>query len=88
VISSDEMTSIQGPVPLSPHPSPRQNADDAGQPQVLAGGAQAYLAAYDVHQAPVSGHCAPSTGIVPFMSLVEQVMTVEPYASASRCSGS
>jgi hypothetical protein len=48
------------------------------------GGALSYLAAYDVHRARVFGRCAPSTGIVPFMALVEQVMTVEPYASAKR----
>jgi len=48
------------------------------------GGALAYLAAYDVHRARVFGCCAASTGIVPFMALVEQVMTVQPYASAKR----
>jgi hypothetical protein len=48
------------------------------------GGALAYLAAYDVHQARVFGRCAPATGIAPFMALVEQVMTSEPYASAKR----
>jgi hypothetical protein len=48
------------------------------------GGALAYLAAYDVHHARVFGRCAPSTGIAPFMALVEQVMTTEPYASATR----
>lgn len=48
------------------------------------GGALAYLAAYDVHRARVFGRCAPSTGIVPFMALVEQVMTTESYASAKR----
>jgi len=31
------------------------------------GGALAYLAAYDVHQARVFGRCEPTTGIVPFM---------------------
>jgi hypothetical protein len=30
------------------------------------GGALAYLAAYDVHQAWVLGRCAASTGITPF----------------------
>ncbi|MFJ9153364.1 transposase [Streptomyces sp. NPDC102270] len=44
----------------------------------------AYLAAYDVHQATVFGRCEATTGIVPFMTLVEQVMTQEPYASAKR----
>jgi hypothetical protein len=48
------------------------------------GGALAYLAADDVGQAKVYGRCAPSTGIKPFMALVEQVMTHEPYASATR----
>jgi hypothetical protein len=42
------------------------------------------LAAYDTGRARVFGHCAASTGIKPFMALVEQVMTREPYASATR----
>jgi DDE superfamily endonuclease len=49
-----------------------------------AAGALAYLAAYDVGRAKVFGHTAPATGIEPFMALVEQVMTAEPYASARR----
>ena len=48
------------------------------------GGALAYLAAYDVHRAQVMGRCEPTTGIVPFGRLVEQVMTTQPYASAKR----
>ncbi|MET7666212.1 IS630 family transposase, partial [Streptomyces sp. NPDC005463] len=48
------------------------------------GGALAYLAAYDIHRTEVFGHCEQSTGIVPFMRLVEQVMGNEPYASAKR----
>jgi hypothetical protein len=47
-------------------------------------GALAYLAAYDVHQATVFGHCEPTTGIAPFMALVAQVLSQEPYASAKR----
>ncbi len=47
-------------------------------------GTLAYLAALDVHHATVIGRCAPTTGIVPFGDLVEQVMTREPYASARR----
>jgi hypothetical protein len=43
-----------------------------------------YLAAWDVHRAKVFGRCEPATGIEPFGRLVEQVMTAEPYASASR----
>ncbi|WP_406336114.1 IS630 family transposase [Streptomyces sp. NBC_00203] len=48
------------------------------------GGALAYLAAYDVHQAKAFGRCEATTGIVPFMALVEQVMAQEPYAGAKR----
>ena len=48
------------------------------------GGALAYLAAWDVHRAKVFGRCEPTTGIVPFGNLVEQVMTQEPYVSARR----
>lgn len=32
----------------------------------------------------VLGRCEPTTGIVPFMNLVTQGMTTEPYASAKR----
>jgi hypothetical protein len=49
-----------------------------------SGGALSYLTAHDVHRTKVSGSCAPSTGIEPFMALAEQVMTTEPHASAKR----
>ena len=52
--------------------------------EYVRGGTLAYLAALDVHHATVIGRCAPTTGIVPFADLVEQVMTTEPYASARR----
>lgn len=48
------------------------------------GGTLAYFAAYDVHHATLIGRIAPSTGIVPFMELADDVMTREPYASADR----
>ena len=48
------------------------------------GGALAYLAAWDVHQARLFGRCEPTTGIAPFGRLVDQVMTTEEYASARR----
>ncbi|MEU4235497.1 hypothetical protein AB0F17_65480 [Nonomuraea sp. NPDC026600] len=47
------------------------------------GGALAYLTAYDVHAARVMGRTSPTTGIIPFMDLVTQVMTQESYASAT-----
>jgi hypothetical protein len=74
-------------MPLPPQPRTGQGSDDAGQPRIRPRrGVGAYLAAYDVHQAQLYDQCAPSTGIVPFMALVEQVMTREPYASAKRVS--
>lgn len=46
------------------------------------GGTLAYMAAYDVHRAHLIGNVAARTGIVPFMELVDKVMTQEPYAGA------
>jgi hypothetical protein len=57
---------------------------DARQPHLRARRSPAYLAAYDIHRAEVFGRCEQSTGIGPFMRLVEQVMGSEPYASAKR----
>ncbi len=47
-------------------------------------GAWAYLAAWDVRRAQVFGRCEQRTGIAPFGRLVRQVMSREPYRSASR----
>lgn len=84
VISSDEKTSIQARCRCHPSLAPGQARMTRVNHEYERGGALAYLAAYDVHQARVFGRCAPSTGIVPFMALVEQVMTSEPYTSAKR----
>ncbi|MEC3974367.1 IS630 family transposase [Amycolatopsis sp. H20-H5] len=84
VISSDEKTSIQARCRCHPSLAPGQARMMRVNHEYERGGALAYLAAYDVHQARVFGSCAPSTGIVPFMALAEQVMTLEPYASAKR----
>jgi hypothetical protein len=42
------------------------------------GGALAYLAAWDVHQARLFGRWEPTTGIAPFGRLVDQVMSTAP----------
>jgi hypothetical protein len=47
-------------------------------------GALAYLAAWDVHRARLFGRCEAKNGIEPFGRLVDEVMSVEPYASAER----
>jgi hypothetical protein len=47
-------------------------------------GALTYLAAWDVRRGGVVGRREPKGGIEAFGCLVEQVMTREPYASATR----
>jgi transposase len=84
VISSDEKTSIQARCRCHPTLAPGKARRMRVNHEYDRGGALAYLAAYDVHQATVFGQCAPSTGIEPFMALVEHVMTQQPYASAKR----
>ncbi|MEU6183720.1 IS630 family transposase [Streptomyces coeruleorubidus] len=84
VISSDEKTSIQARCRCHPTLAPGQARAIRVNHEYQRGGALAYLAAYDVHRARVFGRCEPTTGIMPFMNLVTQVMTTEPYASAKR----
>jgi Homeodomain-like domain/DDE superfamily endonuclease len=84
VISSDEKTSIQARCRCHPTLPPGTARTMRINHEYDRGGALAYLAAYDVHQARVFGHCSPKTRIIPFMDLVEHVMTTEPYASAKR----
>jgi transposase len=84
VISSDEKTSIQARCRCHPTLAPGTARTMRVNHEYDRGGALAYLAAYDVHRARVFSHCSATTGIVPFMTLVERVMTQEPYASAQR----
>lgn len=84
VISADEKTSIQARCRCHPTLPPGAARMMRVNHDYERGGALAYQAAYDVHRARVFGRCSATTGIVPFMDLVEQVMTQEPYASAKR----
>ncbi|MCX4530081.1 IS630 family transposase [Streptomyces sp. NBC_01669] len=84
VISADEKTSIQARCRCHPTLAPGQARAMRVNHTYGRGGALAYLAAYDVHAAKVFGRTEPRTGIDPFMNLVTQVMTTEPYASAQR----
>ncbi|MFI1415163.1 IS630 family transposase [Streptomyces sp. NPDC020707] len=84
VISADEKTSIQARCRCHPTLAPGRARAMRVNHTYGRGGALAYLAAYDVHRARVFGHTEPTTGIVPFMNLVTQVMSQEPYASAKR----
>lgn len=84
VISSDEKTSIQARCRCHPTLAPGRARAMRVNHDYRRGGALAYLAAYDVHRATVFGRCEARTGIAPFTALVDQVMSVEPYASAKR----
>jgi transposase len=83
VLSSDEKPSVQARCRCHPTLAPGQARAMRVGHEYGRGGALAYLAAYDVHQAEVSGRCEATTGTVPFRNLVEQVMTREPYASGT-----
>jgi hypothetical protein len=84
VVSADEKTSVQvrcrchPTLPVGRAQAMRVEHEDERR------GALAYLAAWDVHHASLSGRRGPTTGIAPFDRLVAQVMTTEPYASAER----
>jgi transposase len=84
VISADEKTSVQARCRCHPTLAPGQARAMRVNHTYSRGGALAYLAAYDVHHAKVFGRCEARTGIDPFMALVDQVMSQEPYASAKR----
>lgn len=84
VISADEKPGVQ-----ALRRRHRSLPAGAGRPpriefEYRRGGTLAYLAAYDVHRAAVIGRCEPTTGIVPFTALVDQVMSAEPYRTAKR----
>jgi transposase len=84
VLCADEKTSIQARCRCHPTLPPGLARTMRVEHEYERGGALAYLAAWDVHRGKVFGRCEPTTGIAPFARLVEQVMTIEPYASARR----
>jgi DDE superfamily endonuclease len=84
VISADEKTSIQARCRCHPTLPPAVARAMRVEHEYERGGALAYLAAWDVHQARLFGRCEASTGIAPFGRLVDQVMSCEPYVSARR----
>ena len=84
VLSADEKTSIQARCRCHPTLPPAAARAMRVEHEYERGGALAYLAAWDVHQARLFGRCEPTIGIVPFGRLVDQVMSCEPYASARR----
>jgi hypothetical protein len=84
VLSADEKTSIQARRRCHPSLPPAPDRPMRVEHEYERGGALAYIAAWDVHRAKVFGRCEPTTGIVPFGRLVEEVMSQPPYCSARR----
>ncbi|MCW2881943.1 MAG: hypothetical protein JWQ95_6043 [Sphaerisporangium sp.] len=84
VVSADEKTSIQARCRCHPTLAPGAARAMRVNHTYGRGGALAYLAAYDVHRAEAFGRTEARTGIEPFMALVAQVMSQQPYASAKR----
>lgn len=84
VLSADEKPGVQARRRIHPALPPGPRRAIRAESEYARGGTLAYLAAYDVHRAQVTGRCEPSTGIKPFTALVDQVMGAEPYASARR----
>ena len=84
VISADEKTRIQARVRLHPTQPPQPGQSRRVEFEYERGGALAYLAAWDVRRAKIFGYCDPTTGIAPFDTLVQQVMSQEPYRRAKR----
>jgi hypothetical protein len=84
VISADEKSQLQAL--RRRHPTRPAGPGHVAQVEFeyVRGGTLAYMGAYDVHRARLFGMVADKTGIVPFMDLVQEVMTTEPYASARR----
>lgn len=84
VISADEKSQLQALARCHPGRPPGPGRLRRVEFEYKRGGTLAYMGAYDVHSARLIGTVAEKTGIVPFMELVERVMTLEPYASARR----
>ena len=82
VISADEKSQLQALRRCHPGRSTGPGHVAQVEFEYDRGGTLAYMGAYDVHRAHLYGLVADKTGIVPFMNLVDKVMTQEPYASA------
>jgi transposase len=82
VISADEKSQLQALARCYPELGVGPGRTRRVEFEYERGGTLCYLAAYDVHAARLFGSVAPKAGIVPFMELVERVMSLEPYASA------
>jgi transposase len=85
VISVDAKPSIQARNRCHPASPPARGQPMRVEHEYERAGALALLAALDVHTGQVPAAATPATtGIAPFMALMGQVMSAEPYKSAPR----
>jgi transposase len=84
IISVDAKPSIQARARRHPTSPPAPGQPMRVEHEYQRKGALALLAALDVHTGKVFASCPKTTGIAPFMALMNQVMSQEPYASADR----
>jgi len=84
VISADEKPSLQARRRKHPTLAPGPARPMRVEHEYFRKGALTYLAAWDAHHGRLFGRCEPKTTIAAVDQLVAQVMTVEPYRSASR----
>jgi hypothetical protein len=84
VISADEKSQLQALARRHPELAGAPGRTRRVEFEYTRGGTLCYLGAYDVHAARLFGRVAEKSGIVPFMELVNHVMSTEPYASARR----
>ena len=84
ILSADEKTSIQARIRCHPSLPPGPGRPAYIENEYARGGALQYLAAWDVRRGYIMGRCEPTTGIVPFGRLVNQVLAEEPYRSSER----
>jgi transposase len=84
IVSVDAKPSIQARARCHPTSPPRPGRPVRVEHEYERTGALALLAALDVRTGKVFASCPPATGITPFMALIDQVMSQEPYQSAPR----
>ena len=84
IVSVDAKPSIQARARCHATAPPGRGRPARVEHEYRRAGALALLAALDVRTGKVFASCPPTTGIAPFMALMAQVMSQEPYASAPR----
>ncbi len=84
VLSADEKTSIQARIRKHQTRGPLLQRVTKVEHEYQRGGAFTYIAAWDVRRAKIFGHIEKKSGINAFSNLVDQVMSQEPYRTASR----